>query len=282
MGKLHICNGKKLRMYGSKNCDSVCQCDIKDKENIIYTDGSLFKNTGQGGYSVYSPGLNIKMANPSNYREHKNNVLRLESKAILEAVKLVKEKHKTRDRFDIFTDSEHALTHLQLLQDGEEPLFTDDNDGLGKRILMEINNKNWPAQVHLHKVKAHSGVHGNETADNFARGAAKNAPKARWNWGLPWGQGRDNRDDEEEIYSSSNSFNSCNRKRLRISNSKPSPSPATKRPASNRPNVISAAAANGNPFGSIDAAATNGNPFAAIAAAANNLWNGFLNNFQPK
>lgn len=198
MGTLHICNGKELRRYGSKNIARVCPCDIKDQENFIYTDGSLNKGTGQGGYGVYSHGLNIQMKNPCTYWEHQNNILRLESKAILEAVKHVKEKYKTHDRFDIFTDSENVLTHLQLLLDGEEPSLDDDNDGLGQRILDEINDKNWPVQVHMHKVKAHAGVPGNETADKFAKEAASRALKAGWGLGCGRGRGRDrdNHDDE--------------------------------------------------------------------------------------
>jgi len=216
-----ICKGKELLKYGSKNSSS-CDCVKGQDPNNIYTDGSLDKQTGQGGYGVYSPGLNIHMAKPYPYEKHKNNILRLESKAILEAVSDVKKNHKTRDRVDIFTDSEHALTHLQVLQNGERPLPSDDNNGLGERILKEINDDNWSTKVHMHKVKAHSGVEGNEIADCYARAGAKRAKK------IESPLLSKSKSHDHQVYSNSptpTSFSSYDKKRARVTQKVPSPSP---------------------------------------------------------
>lgn len=177
----------------------------------------------------------IQIAKPCPYAEHKNNVLRLESKAILEAVTHVKKNHKTLDRIDIFSDSEHALTQLQLLQNGEKLLPSDDNGGLGERILKEINVNDWCTKVHMHKVKAHSGVKGNKIADSFAKAGAKEATRVDPRLLPKWAP--DNRNDEE-IYSSK-SFSSYNKKIARVSHL---PSPASSKvhssyPATKRPSV---------------------------------------------
>ena len=78
------------------------------------------------------------MSKPCRYVEHKKNVVSLQSKAILKAIKHVKKNHKTRDQVYMFHDSEHALTQLQLMLNGEKSLHDYEKNGLGGRILKEL------------------------------------------------------------------------------------------------------------------------------------------------
>lgn len=215
MGFLDICKGFELLKYGSKNSSSGCECVNKEDEGgNIYTDGSLNPRTGQAGYGVYSPRLGIKTSKAYPYSQHKNNILRVESKAILEAVTDVKKNHKTRDRVDIFSDSENALTHLQVLKNGERPLPGDNNNWLGDRILSEVNKDDWKTEVHLHKVKAHSNNPGNDTADRLAKSGARTAPIIDPSL---LSKPPSSKLVDDQIYSATNSaFSSCNKKRTRL------------------------------------------------------------------
>ena len=60
------------------------------------------------------------------YAVHNNNILVLKLKALLESVIYVKKNHKVR-RVDIFSDSEDALTQLQVLLNGKNPLPGDNS-----------------------------------------------------------------------------------------------------------------------------------------------------------
>ena len=123
MGFLYICKGKELLKYGSKFFKNICNCVSKNDPNSIYIDGSLNANIGQGRCGVYSKGLKISMAKSCLYAVHNNNILVLELKAILESVIYVKKNNKVR-LVDIFSDSEDALTQLQVLLNGQNPLLS--------------------------------------------------------------------------------------------------------------------------------------------------------------
>ena len=110
-------------------------------------------NTSQGGCGVYSEGLKISI-----YAVHNNNILVFELKSILEYVIYVKKNHKVR-RVDIFSDDEYALTQLQVLLNGQNRLPGDNIvKYFAEKIIKEIKKEDWLIEVHIHKVKAHSGV----------------------------------------------------------------------------------------------------------------------------
>ena len=130
---------------------------------------------GQGGYGVYSEALKICMAKSWLYAEHKNNILLLELKAILDAVIHLKN-NKVAAKVHIFSNSEHALTLFQSLENGETGFPSVGEKLLGELILKEIKTENWGIEVHMHKVKAHSGISGNEKADMLAKQGAMDVP----------------------------------------------------------------------------------------------------------
>ena len=66
------------------------------------------------------------MAKSCLYAVHNNNILVLKLKALLESVIYVKKNHKVR-RVDIFSDGEDALTQLQVLLNGQNPLPGDNS-----------------------------------------------------------------------------------------------------------------------------------------------------------
>ena len=175
MGFVSICQGNEMLRYGSKNLSEICECVNKNDPNSIFTDGSLFRKMGQGGYGVYSEALKICMAKSWLYAEHKNNILLLELKAILDAVIHLKN-NKVAAKVHIFSDSEHALTLFQSLENGEIGLLSVDEIMLGELILKEIKTENLGIEVHMHKVKAHSGISGNEKANMLAKKVARDAP----------------------------------------------------------------------------------------------------------
>lgn len=224
MGFLEICKGHKLVRYGSRQNGCGCECVNSKDPNFIYTDGSLYKKTGQGGYGIYSSGLNMNFTNYYDYQQHRNIVARIELKAILEAVKHVKLHHQSRRRIDIFTDCEFALVHLVNLIDGKEGPQVYNN--LGTAILREIKDDHgWLVNVVLHKVKAHSGIEGNQVADQYAKMGAKKAPKLYLVPQTPVSINsvHYNREQNDEFYSTSSaSFNSCRRKASRLSHTLPS------------------------------------------------------------
>ena len=109
MGCLHICKGKELLKYATKNFKNTCNCVSKNDPNSVYKNGSLNVNTSQGGCRVYSEGLKVSMAKSCLYAVHNNNILVLELKDILDSVIYVEKNHKVR-RVDTFSNSEDALT----------------------------------------------------------------------------------------------------------------------------------------------------------------------------
>ena len=107
------------------------------------------------------------MAKSCLYAVHNNNILVLELKAILEFVIYVKKNHKVR-WVDIFSDIEDALSEFQFLLNDHNPLPSENNAKyFAEKIIKEIKREEWSIEMHMHKVKAHSRISGNQNVDNF-------------------------------------------------------------------------------------------------------------------
>ena len=77
------------------------------------------------------------------YAVHQNNIILLELKAILESVIYVKKNHKVH-WVDIFLDNDDALTELQVLLNGENPLPSNNNaKDYVEKIIKEIKWEDW-------------------------------------------------------------------------------------------------------------------------------------------
>ena len=70
------------------------------------------------------------------------------------------------------------MTQLQVLLNGQNPLLGDNcAKYFAEKIIKEIKKEDWLTEVHMHKVKAHSGVLGNENVNSFAKAGAMKAPR---------------------------------------------------------------------------------------------------------
>ena len=106
------------------------------------------------------------------------------------------------------------MTQLQVLLNGQNPLPGDNSAKyFSEKIIKEIKKEDWLIEVHMHKVKAHLGVSGNENVDSFSKAGAMKAPKIP-----PFLLKKSvHKYDAAYSLSFSTSFSSCNWKRTRIS-----------------------------------------------------------------
>ena len=109
----------------------------------------------------------------------------------------------------------HKGTHsYKVILNGQNPLPGDNSAKyFAEKIIKEIKKEDWLIEVHMHKVKAHSRVRGNENADSFAKAGAMKAPR------IPplLLQKSVHKDDAAYSLSFSTSFSSCDWKRTRLS-----------------------------------------------------------------
>lgn len=136
-------------------------------QQCIYIDGSFIpptKNTegliegNTSGSGVYSPNNNIAERLPG-YQ----NILRAELNVILLAIKAI---HTTQTNIHVFT---YSLNSIYLLHNHiHHP--TSQHHHPDKLLIADIIRQIYrtPHTIHIHKVRAHSSISGNEIADILA------------------------------------------------------------------------------------------------------------------
>lgn len=159
----------------------------------VYTDGSANTSTKNGGWGVYlvCDRLNHKKELNGSSKNTTNNLMELE--AIIQALKAIRLNTTTTVyEFDIFTDSKYSLLTLLNRQEYETKAFKKVKnvskikelyallDKLklnmigfkGNKLALEsITFNDGRTNVVFKKVLAHSGVYGNEKADELAYSA---------------------------------------------------------------------------------------------------------------
>ncbi|QNN97731.1 putative ribonuclease H [Proteus phage 2] len=142
----------------------------------IYTDGGCHGNPGVGAWAfVVYDALGHKIGTKSNYAEEITTNIRMEMQAILEALKFV---NKHKKKCEILTDSKFSIDAITKWLPGwkrrgwkkasGEPVANQDLWELIDRELQQYFNNN-SITVTLTHVKGHSGIQGNEEADELTQ-----------------------------------------------------------------------------------------------------------------
>ena len=135
---------------------------------ILFTDGACRGNPGPGGWGVYFEYADAKKNLYGFELETTNN--RMEMTAVIEALKVLK---RSCD-IDLNTDSKYVLQGITQWMDGwkkngwktaaRKPVK---NVDLWQLLDKEVSRHN----INWQWVKGHSGIHGNEMADQLANQA---------------------------------------------------------------------------------------------------------------
>jgi ribonuclease HI len=145
--------------------DTVRITELPEEEIQRYTDGSKNDNGVGAGIAIFIKG---KLEQQLKYKLHNNCSNNLdEQMVILKAIEAIENIYKdSRRTATIYTDSRVTIQSLK-------------NHRNHTNLIEEIRNKaivlerqEWPMKFTW--IKAHVGNHGNEIADNLAKGATKN------------------------------------------------------------------------------------------------------------
>lgn len=151
----------------SESLGSSDKSTISNSSEIrIYTDGACSGNPGPGGWGfvVYEDGKEIYTKSSGEKRTTNN---RMELIAIIEAVRAIKINGYSKDTI-LYTDSNYCLNSITKWLSG----WKRSNFKNGKlanidlwKLYIEVSSG---VEYQIRKVKAHSGVEGNERADQLA------------------------------------------------------------------------------------------------------------------
>jgi len=169
-----------------------------DWKKFAYTDGSIMPDTKQGpgqGAAVYLPPGAIQdgaeeTTIPIDTGDTTDGTInRAELAAIWEAL--------NRGATHIATDSQCSINQIQKMLYKPHNMTDHRHQNLLKHIAEQI--KQSPDTVHLYKVKAHTGIEGNEKADEMAKkvaqglvseGIVKDVPESNSRTGKHWASHR--------------------------------------------------------------------------------------------
>lgn len=150
----------------------------------IYTDGSYKKGVGGSGiYISYPDGTESQT---ECIGRTKTTCPRAELMACVEAFKIIQKDSKAREwgYVCVHTDSQYIIDNLQKIVWNRwygEPWKTKDGDDFSNKSLWQDfarEYKKTKKRIEFYKVKAHSGVVGNEKADKLAKRSRLGAKKA--------------------------------------------------------------------------------------------------------
>lgn len=131
----------------------------------IFTDGACRGNPGQGGWGVYLQYQNAKKKLYGYADETTNN--RMELTAVIEGLKVLKRPCK----IDLNTDSKYVLQGITEWLKGWKKNGWKTAAGKPVKnvdLWQQLDREASRHQVKWKWVKGHSGVHGNEVADQLA------------------------------------------------------------------------------------------------------------------
>lgn len=119
----------------------------------VYTDGAYSSNTQQGGWAVYIPEFNFRMANC----EKPTTINRMELMAAIQALKYINSL-SLNCSVEIYSDSMYLVGGMELGWSKEK-----NND-----LWQQLDNYKNTLQVKFIHVSGHSGITENEIVDKLA------------------------------------------------------------------------------------------------------------------
>ena len=145
--------------------------NINLSENDFYTDDSCVPNPGRGAYGWFTPNFEGTERKQISHYKYPTTITSCELMAILDTSSNIKTTHPSSSKINIFTDCQAALQYLsfkafpkynniKLIVQAIFKLFT---------MIQKVQPK---LKIHMHKVKSHSNITGNNIIDNLVRNTA--------------------------------------------------------------------------------------------------------------